>query len=387
MAKFTEMSLIIGIDAANIRGGGTVTHLAELLSAYRQSNDHPVLIYIWSYKKTLRALPDSPWIIKINPWVLNQGFIFRTLWQCFCLSNNAKEKGCNILLVPGGSYAGSFQPVVTMSQNLLPFEWGEIKRYGFSISTIRLLMLRYIQSWTFRRSQGIIFLTAHAKKVVTTIAGPLSAKTAIIPHGLSNRFFMHPKNQVNIEFYSDTKPYNILYVSRIEPYKHQPNLIKAVSYLRETYGWPLQLTLVGPAHEKSHNIFLKAASKYDPSNSWIKYCGDVPYESLYPIFKDADMGVFASTCENMPIILLELMGASLPIACSDRSPMQEILGGAGVYFNPEDSLMIAKSLHKLISLPNLRAENAILAHQRALNFSWDSCARDTFQFIQDISGV
>jgi glycosyltransferase involved in cell wall biosynthesis len=386
MIKSIEKELVIGIDAANIRGGGTITHLYELLSAFGKDHAFPVRVYIWGSKKTLRELPDHPWILKIHPWALNGRFIFRTLWQYFCLSNNAIEKKCDILFVPGGSYAGSFKPVVTMSQNLLPFEWDEIRRYGFSISTIRLLMLRYIQSWTFKRSQAIIFLTPHAKKVVTNITGPLSAKTTIIPHGLSNRFFMHPKTQMKIESYNDIKPYNILYISRIEPYKHQPKVIEAISYLRQAYGWPLQLTLVGPAHEKSRRIFLEVASRHDPGNSWIKYCGDVPYKDLYLIFKDADMGVFASTCENMPIILLELMSAGLPIACSDRSPMPEMLGVAGAYFNSEDSAAIAKSLHKLISLPKLRSENAILAYQRALNFGWDSCARDTFQFIRDVAG-
>ena len=28
---------------------------------------------------------------------------------------------CDVLFVPGGAYAGAFHPVVTMSQNLLPF--------------------------------------------------------------------------------------------------------------------------------------------------------------------------------------------------------------------------------------------------------------------------
>ena len=384
MTRLIEPELIIGIDAANIRGGGTVTHLAEFLSASIRVNATPMRVYIWGCKKTLRALPDAPWIIKLNPWALNKSFIFRTFWQCFCLDHNVKQTGCGILLVPGGSYVGAFHSVITMSQNLLPFEWGEIKRYGFSFATIRLLILRCVQTRSFKRSQGIIFLTAHAKKIVTRFTGSLSAKTVIIPHGLSNRFFMRHKTQIKIESYSEKRPYNLLYVSRIEPYKHQGNVIKAISYLREKYTWPLNLTLVGPAYEKSRKNFLDVASRYDPNSNWIKYHGEVPYEKLHWIFKESDMGIFASTCENMPIILLELMSAGLPIVCSDRSPMPEVLGSAGVYFNSEDPAMIAKSLHKLISSPLLRSQKADLAYERALNFNWDTCSRDTLRFIRDL---
>ena len=69
--------------------------------------------------------------------------MIRTIWQIFKLSAEVKKEGCSILFVPGGSYAGTYLPVVTMSQNLLPFEINELKRFGFSFMTLKLLMLRF----------------------------------------------------------------------------------------------------------------------------------------------------------------------------------------------------------------------------------------------------
>ena len=60
------------------------------------------------------------------------------------------------------------------------------------------------------------------------------------------------------------------------------------------------------------------------------------------------MGLFASSCENLPNILLETMGARLPIACSNRQPMPEILGEGGEYFDPEKSDTIYDAIIKLI---------------------------------------
>ena len=40
-------------------------------------------------------------------------------------SNEASNKGCDILFIPGGAYCGNFTPTVTMYQNLLPFDTKE----------------------------------------------------------------------------------------------------------------------------------------------------------------------------------------------------------------------------------------------------------------------
>ena len=55
---------ILGIDAINIRNGGGVTHLVELLN-----NCEPYLgcfekVIIWSKRTTLNDLPDFDWIEK-----------------------------------------------------------------------------------------------------------------------------------------------------------------------------------------------------------------------------------------------------------------------------------------------------------------------------------
>ena len=57
----------------------------------------------------------------------------------------------------------------------------------------------------------------------------------------------------------------------------------------------------------------------------------------------------------MPNILLEGMESGLPIACSNRNPMPEALGDAGVYFDPEIVDDIARALRELIDSHTLRA--------------------------------
>ena len=67
--------------------------------------------------------------------------------------------------------------------------------------------------------------------------------------------------------------------------------------------------------------------------------------------------------------------------------MPELLGDAGVYFDPENSLDIAHALRELIDLPKLRTEKAWASFERAKTYSWARCARETFGFLTKIANA
>ena len=230
--------LTIGVDATNIRIGGGVTHLIELLRAAQPAEHGIERIVVWGGTSTLTALEDRPWLTKRNPPALDKGLLQRTLWQRFCLSQVALDEGCNVLFVPGGSYAGNFHPVLTMSRNMLPFETSELLRFGWSLTTIKMLILRWAQSRSYRRVDGLIFLNQYAKEIVLKLTGDLVCKTKVIPHGIHNRFNNPPRLQLRLNSYSPQKPFQILYVSTVDVHKHQWHVAGAVAMLDvKVYRW------------------------------------------------------------------------------------------------------------------------------------------------------
>lgn len=382
--SYPKKRVVIGIDATNLRQGGGRTHLIELLRAENLEKHGISRVVVWGSKATLKLLDDRPWLEKVSPPAQEAGLIRRTLWQRFELSKAAREVGCDILFAPGGSYAGDFHPVVTMSQNMLPFEMEELRRYGLSSMTLKLILLRFTQSRSFRYSDGVIFLTEYARNGVKIVAGKLRGQSAIIPHGMQSRFLMPPRTQRAIGSCSDANPFRLLYVSIIDQYKHQWRVVEAVAKIREQYGWPLVFDFVGPSYPPAMKRLEKCMNEFDANKQWVHYHGVVPYDELHTIYAKADIGVFASSCENMPNILLETMAAGLPVASSNRGPMPEILGDAGVYFDPEKPESIAVSLKRLISSVELRATLAQAAYDKARTYSWERCARDTFDFLVEI---
>ena len=113
--------MIIGIDASNIRSGGGLTHLVELLRASDPVKHDFNKIIIWASQSTLDSILDYPWLLKRFEAVLERNFLFRAIWQWKYIGKLAEYENCSILFVPGGSFLTNFRPVVTMNQNLLPF--------------------------------------------------------------------------------------------------------------------------------------------------------------------------------------------------------------------------------------------------------------------------
>ena len=379
-----EIGITVGIDATNIRIGGGITHLVELMNDLDPATMQVEKIIIWGGQQVLSSLPNAPWLEKINPTSLNRGLFYRVAWQIFSLTQAVKASNCDVLLVPGGSYLGRFHPVVTMSQNLLPFEWPMIARTGFSIRSLKFVLLRWAQSLSFVRSDGIIFLTQHAQKVVLDVTGPLRALQVVIAHGLNPRFEYSPKPQREIASYSIDNPFHLLYVSTIDVYKNQVEVAHAVGRLRQK-GYPLALTFIGPNVKSALLKLQQAQAQLDPQGHWLTYLGTLPYASLDLEYQKADLGVFASSCETFGMTVLEKMSAGLPIACSDQSAMQEILANGGLYFNPTDVASIANTIEKFLVSPTLREEKQREAHALAKQYSWSICAQKTMAFLHMVT--
>lgn len=373
----------VGIDASNLRTGGGVTHLVDLLQAVEPQAHGLEGVVVWGGHATLAALPPAPWLHLRHEPALDGGLLTRARWQRSVLAARLREAGCDILFAPGGTYGGHFRPFVTMSRNLLPFEATERGRYGLTAMRLKLAVLARTQAATLRRADGVIFLNAYARRAVERTTGRLTCAVREIPHGVAEAFRARPRPARPLAACSQADPFRLLYVSTIEPYKHQERVVEAVTQLRAA-GMPVSLELVGGGREPWVTRLRETIARVDPAGQNIHYAGSVPHDVLPARYHAADAFVFASSCENMPNILLEAMASGLPIACAARGPMPDMLGDAGWYFDPERAGDIATALRALIDDPVTRDARAHAAWQRAAGYSWTRCAADTFALLREV---
>jgi glycosyltransferase involved in cell wall biosynthesis len=381
-----KRDLHLGIDAINIRQGGGLTHLSQLLQAADPITAGFDVVTVWSSQATANELPILPWLVKRTaPWI-EAALPRRMLGQQFQLAYALEANGCDVLFSPGGLLPhGCRLPKVTMAQNMLPFEPLEALRFGrFGLMRLKMRLLRHLQGRSFRRAQGLMFLTHYAEKEISRVLGGFSCPTVLVPHGIEPRFLQAPRTQRPLSECTLKDPFRVLYVSILMPYKHQLQVAKAAAELR-SQGLPIEIRFVGASWGQYGMEFKRLIESLDPHGTFLKWSGHEPFDSLHRLYGEADAFVFASSCENLPNILIEAMAAGLPIACSKRGPMPEVLGDAGVYFDPESQGSIASALRVLANNHDLRTDLAQQSWQKAQNYSWERCANETFEFIAKIA--
>jgi glycosyltransferase involved in cell wall biosynthesis len=369
------MSIVVGIDASRNRSGGAITHLVGLLGGTDPRAHGIDAVHVWSYGARLDALPEADWLVKHNPSALERSLPHQVLWQWRRLPDEARAAGCDILLNTDAGSVCRFRPAVVMSRDMLSYEPGEMQRFGFSRAWVRLLLLRWLQASSIRRAEGVIFLTEYAARVIGRVTGPL-ARTAIIPHGVGEAF----REAAARRQPGANGPLRCLYISNVELYKHQWMVVRALGELRQR-GRDLSLQLVGGGAGAAQRRLEAELARTDPRGEFVTWSGPVSHGGLPSVLAAADLFIFASSCENMPNTLVEAMASGLPIACSDRGPMPEVLRDAGLYFDPEDAGSIATAVDRLAVDPALRERLARAAAGLARQYSWTRCAQQTWTFL------
>ncbi len=377
--------MILGIDASNLRYGGGITHLTELLSVADPEAHGFSRVIVWGGRATLDRLADRPWLTRVAEPALDGNLAARTLWQSVELPRRLARERCDLLFAPGGTAPSLARPRVVMCRNMLPFDPVERQRYGLTATRARLEVLRVAQGRSFASADGVIFLTRHAHDAVRASMPRAPRRAAIIPHGVNPRFFAEPRPQRALSDCSRSDPFRWLYVSTVTRYKHQWAVAEAMRSLRAE-GVPVAVEFAGLGDDaKSVTALSSRLREYDPAGAWTSWKGHLPFADIVDAYRRADAAVYASSCENMPNILLESMASGLPVACSDRGPMPEIIGAAATYFDPEDPHDIARAARAMLRSPDARAKMAADALALARRYSWHRCADETFTFLRDVA--
>lgn len=371
--------MIVGIDASRNRSGGAVAYLIGILSEGDPVKHGIREVHVWGPSLLLSAIPDCKWLKKHNPPQLEQSLIKQLVWQLTQQAREAKAVGCNILFTTDASTLCRFKPMVVLSQDMLSYEPGVMRYFGLGKERLRLILILILQNWAFRFSNGVIFLTHYAATVIQKSCGTLK-RVAYIPHGVGSDFKQIKKSQPWPRY--GKREIRCLYVSNTSMYKHQWEVVRAIEYLRKR-GYNLTLTLIGGGSGRAQRLLDAQIAASDPQREFVRQLDFVSHKELPEYLANADLFVFASSCENMPITLVEAMAVGMPIACSNCGPMPEVLGDGGVYFDPKDADSIADAIEQIIRSSELRLRIAYRAKILSQQYNWKRCSDETLAFVAE----
>src|SRR3712207_2622262 len=143
--------MIVAIDLHNIRNGGGVNYVRNLLAEASPALDHFSSLHLIGAPRLLEEYPDHPWVVKHGFTELDRLLPCRLCFVFPRLPVLLRRIGCDILYSPGGIQFGGFRPRATISRNMLPFRphfWEMYPR--FSKDRLRLRLLRRMNAASFR---------------------------------------------------------------------------------------------------------------------------------------------------------------------------------------------------------------------------------------------
>lgn len=367
--------MIIGIDATRNRSGGAKIHLKGILDNFR--SDHGITkVHVWSYPSLLDVIPDYPWLEKHTHSFINKSLFWQIFWQKFILPRELIRNSCDILLSTDAGTFCRFAPNVVMSRDMLSYEEGMIDRYPkYSFSWLRLHALRYVQSSNITNADGVIFLTKYAKDVIGKYSPSMKSVT-IIPHGVTDVFRGCAVGQVDKK---ENDQVVITYVSNVAPYKNQISVLQALKLLLNDFN--LKLNLIGGGAGFYYDSVMSMLKSDKELSSHVELYPQLSHVQIAEILKSSDLFLFASSCENMPNTLVEGMSSGLPIVCSNKGPMPEVLEGAGLYFDPNKPEEIAASIRKVLLDRDLMKSLSQQSLELSTRYSWKKCSEETFAYV------
>ena len=215
------------------------------------------------------------------------------------------------------------------------------------------------------------FLSLESSSVLVT---PLAADTRFRP--VEDRMALERWKQA-----AGLPPRYVLYLGINKPHKNLARLVRAwrlVSDAWETAWGDLPALVLAGKEDPRYPDARQAVDEAKLEQSVI-FLGDVPDQDLPELYNGAILFVFPSLYEGFGLPVLEAMACGVPVACSNRSSLPEIVGPAAMTFNPEDEHEMAEAIVTLLRDPMELDRRRRLGLAQSRQFSW----RRTAQFTLD----
>jgi glycosyltransferase involved in cell wall biosynthesis len=173
----------------------------------------------------------------------------------------------------------------------------------------------------------------------------------------------------------------ILFVGTLQPRKNLIRLIEAFSNLQPPTS-NLQLVIAGKKGWLYQEIFRQVEDL--GLEKEVVFTGYVPEGDLPALLSGARLFVFPSLYEGFGLPVLEAMACGTPVVCSDASSLPEVAGDAAVLVDPLDVEGLAAAMERVLDDKELRANLIDRGFEQARKFSWERCARETLDVLENV---
>jgi glycosyltransferase involved in cell wall biosynthesis len=244
------------------------------------------------------------------------------------------------------------------------------------------LYARAIIAHACSSSAAVIVDSEFTKRELLQVFRIRDEKVHVIPLGVSSLYSqVYSKTDIQ-DFrnrYGITKP-TILYTGSLKPHKNVAVLIHAFAHMKQRSD--LQLAFSGESISKENNLW-RLIEKFGLTNNVVEI-GQISRKELALAYRTATVVVLPSFYEGFGFSVLEAMASGVPAIGARTASIPEVMGDAGILFDPRSTDELVNALEKVIENQALRDSLIASGYENVKRFSWEQCAEQTFHIYQEV---
>ena len=141
----------------------------------------------------------------------------------------------------------------------------------------------------------------------------------------------------------------------------------------------------------SRGIFtqrLERVIRDQKAQEYVKLLGFVPDKELFSLYKNAVGFTYPSVSEGFGLPGIEAMASGTLVLASDISVFKEIYKDNAIYFDPQDSLSIKKTMESVLKMDSgLRVGKIEKAKDFVKRYSWAKMAQETLRIYESCNSI
>jgi glycosyltransferase involved in cell wall biosynthesis len=142
--------------------------------------------------------------------------------------------------------------------------------------------------------------------------------------------------------------------------------------------------LAGDTSDRDQLEPIRAAVRNTGLDDRVFFLGRVEDDQLRSIYSLAQALVLPSLSEGFGLPALEAMACGCPVLAARATSLPEVVGPAGIYFDPESVDDMAEAMSKIMTEPGLTGRLTTLGLAQAARFSWEKTATAVSEVYREV---
>ena len=250
-------------------------------------------------------------------------------------------------------------------------------------------VLRFRLSWQVpvhaRRADAVMTGSRFSADDVTSCCRVDRSRVHVIPYGIDSSIFNQEASTRAAPLLARLEvetPY-LLCAGRLNRRKQLPVVLGAFERLRNN-GRELALVIVGPDDYGADSVRTQVRTMKHGSH--VKLAGTVADDELPALMAAASVFVYPSEFEGFGFPPLEAMACGTPVVSSRAGSLEEVLGDAALYVQPDDPATVADAIARVIDDHAERQGLVNAGLQQAARYDWSRTAESTAALYCQLSG-